>query len=511
MSEYWIDLWSCIVVAGIGLAGGLWLGTSVARRIVGRARRQQQRLRGTIRQLHEIAATMSNDVTSHAGRMERINEELEVTAGASPEVVVASVARLLEANRELHSQLCDAQSKIEQQRTLIAVHASQAYSDPLTGLANRRAFDQEVSRRCAEASRYGIPVSLLAFDIDRFKAINDTYGHAAGDEVLIRLAEVLRRNAREADLPVRMGGEEFSVVLPATSAENAQFLAERIRKALEGEYVQVGEHRIAFTASIGIAQYLLSEDAPAWIRRADAALYAAKRGGRNRSYLHDGTTAMPVVPEGTVPSPSAKPAPAAKASVCAKAPPACGGVSLRGRTEFCRILARSFDQREHGGEAPAVLLVRIDCSRPSSLSGDVSASEGLYQGVAELMQNTLGDRVVVGMYDPGTMAVMLLGLGLQGAVGVAHWLRQAASNATLARQGGLPRMGVSVGIAQSLNEEDITGILRRAEEAVQTAGLRGGNRCFLHDGNRVAEIRVPNGELSLEDAGIPDGPLSVAL
>lgn len=513
MSELWIDIAASIVLAAIGMAGGLWLGTSSFRRLARGVRQQRRRLRKTLGQLHEIAASLSNDVTSHTGRMERINEELEDVRPNSPEVVLESISRLLVANRQLHDQLSDAQSKIEQQRTLIEVHASQASTDPLTGLANRRAFEQEVTRRCAEAVRYGNPVSLLMLDIDRFKAINDTYGHAAGDEVLVRVADALRRCAREADLPIRLGGEEFGILLPVTPMDGARIFAERVREAIAAERVLTAGQAIAFTASIGVAQYLRSEDHPAWAQRADAALYAAKRGGRNRSYWHDGATVHPVMPEEPAPTQAADDAepaePAPDPSTPAERTPHAHSLSLRGRTEFCMMLARRFAEWQRGGETPTVLLVRIDRFQRLAPGEDERSSDVLYQRIAGLLQSTLGDHVVVGLYNPGTLAVMLLGAGLQGAVGIAEWLRQAAVSVPSPGQQGLPRLAVSVGIAQPCKEDNITAVLRRAEEAVATATQQGGSRCFVHDGNAMGEVSIPGDRLA-SPAGPPEMPACIS-
>ncbi|MBF0332136.1 MAG: GGDEF domain-containing protein [Alphaproteobacteria bacterium] len=160
--------------------------------------------------------------------------------------------------------------------------------DALTGIANRRHLlaigDEEVER----AKRYGRPFSVLMLDIDRFKAINDTYGHSTGDRVIQSLAVVAGAAIRECDVPGRLGGEEFAIVLPETSGDHAAALAERLRHAIaEASEVRSEDgESIRFTASIGVAA-LTPEDAgfSGLLGRADKALYAAKAGGRNRVVL----------------------------------------------------------------------------------------------------------------------------------------------------------------------------------------------------------------------------------
>ncbi|MBE9608010.1 GGDEF domain-containing protein [Chitinilyticum piscinae] len=155
--------------------------------------------------------------------------------------------------------------------------------DPLTGLANRRHFDEWAGQACSEARRYGQPLSLLALDLDHFKRINDRWGHDVGDKVLVATAGCIRQALRECDLAARFGGEEFVVALPQTSLAAATSVAERIRARVSELRVDAGAEQISMTVSIGITG-LHSEEASAdaALLRADEALYAAKHGGRNQ-------------------------------------------------------------------------------------------------------------------------------------------------------------------------------------------------------------------------------------
>lgn len=155
-----------------------------------------------------------------------------------------------------------------------------AATDALTGLANRRYFFDVASRELERVKRFRLPASLVMADIDNFKSINDTYGHAAGDEALQGFASVAGATLREPDILARLGGEEFALLLPGVSEEGAAVAAERIRHRLFEASV-LDEFRI--TASFGVSEVLASDagidDA---LARADAALYAAKQRGRNR-------------------------------------------------------------------------------------------------------------------------------------------------------------------------------------------------------------------------------------
>lgn len=161
-----------------------------------------------------------------------------------------------------------------------------AIQDPLTGLNNRRYFMMSASEHLRLANRSGHSLCILMVDLDHFKRVNDTFGHATGDQVIRLTADVLRHELRASDVLARFGGEEFIACLPETELEAAGVAAERIRSSLEGsslETVQGGEAVLRVTASLGIAAIRKgSESLDELIERADLALYEAKHGGRNR-------------------------------------------------------------------------------------------------------------------------------------------------------------------------------------------------------------------------------------
>jgi diguanylate cyclase (GGDEF)-like protein len=155
-----------------------------------------------------------------------------------------------------------------------------ARTDPLTGLANRRALDETFGREIARAERLPGDLSMIIWDLDHFKSINDQYGHIVGDQVLARAATVFNSQSRPYDLAARYGGEEFVLVLPGTSANGAIATAERIRKEIADLTVPGCPRQI--TISLGIASWMAGETPEAFVARADAALYRAKSAGRNR-------------------------------------------------------------------------------------------------------------------------------------------------------------------------------------------------------------------------------------
>lgn len=159
----------------------------------------------------------------------------------------------------------------------------QARTDFLTGVANRQHFMESAERVWLRAQRDGAPISILMIDIDHFKRVNDTYGHLVGDEALRLFAEICRETLRPCDLFGRLGGEEFSAVLPLADLAGAREAAERLRAAAAAAVeIVVGGARVRITVSIGVAQSTGDDRLDDAIARADAALYAAKLGGRNQ-------------------------------------------------------------------------------------------------------------------------------------------------------------------------------------------------------------------------------------
>jgi diguanylate cyclase (GGDEF)-like protein len=165
----------------------------------------------------------------------------------------------------------------------------EAHTDPLTGLANRRRFDELLALAIDEAHREGRPVSLLALDLDHFKDVNDEHGHGVGDEVLMAMARALRETVRGGDVAARLGGEEFAVLLPRTDTHGAVILGERLREAVAELRVPTPTGvTIRVTTSVGSATLDGDAiDAPRLIAAADGALYRAKRAGRNRTVTAD--------------------------------------------------------------------------------------------------------------------------------------------------------------------------------------------------------------------------------
>lgn len=172
-------------------------------------------------------------------------------------------------------------SRSELQHSQLEALASR---DPLTGASNRRGMEAMLVAAISSSRRTGKPLGLLIFDIDRFKQINDDFGHEAGDQVLVQVSDVVRGATRTDDRFFRLGGEEFGLLLPGADAATLRGIAESLREAVESE-VQCNGRNV--TISIGVSRFRPGESVSDWLSRTDAAMYRAKRAGRNRSVFED--------------------------------------------------------------------------------------------------------------------------------------------------------------------------------------------------------------------------------
>ena len=256
-------------------------------------------LRKLARRLHRVTNSVAGDVEEHHKQIEQLHDQLTSIPSSDgqpmTEVFLNTVARAIAINEWLQKRLCAAEDKLQQQAREIESHINEARTDALTGLPNRRAFDDELIRRVAESQRKQTTFCLMMLDIDRFKSLNDRYGHPAGDCVLRRLAKILRNTFREMDMVARFGGEEFAVILPSTSAEDGKLTAQRVGATVASSEFRSRQDLLRVTLSIGLAAVRTDDSPASLLQRADKALYASKRGGRNCGHFHDGLMCQEVV------------------------------------------------------------------------------------------------------------------------------------------------------------------------------------------------------------------------
>ena len=249
-----------------------------------------EKLNSELNQIIEIIESSSGNSTAFGHSVREASAGL--SAKSTPTDVRNAVKSILEASRDMEARSQELEERLkatssevtELQQTLEAAR-SEARTDALTGVANRKAFDETLSREISQARESGQPLCLLIGDIDHFKKFNDTFGHRTGDQVLRLVASCLNNGTRQSDMVARYGGEEFGVVLPSTTTEEAEQIANKIREAVQSRELvkrSTGESLGRVTMSLGVGSFRPSDESASLIERADACLYEAKRNGRNQ-------------------------------------------------------------------------------------------------------------------------------------------------------------------------------------------------------------------------------------
>lgn len=499
MSIMVVDISFAVLIALAGSLAGWWLRGSTIRRESRRNDHESRRNREVLARLYELAARVAADVGQHTNRVEEINEELASAKTQESDVVVTAVARLIQNNEQMQQQLVTAQERLREQARQIECSAAEARTDALTGLANRRAFDQEMARRHGEFQRYGKNLSLVLIDVDHFKRFNDSYGHQAGDRVLCGLAQVFVEEARELELPARFGGEEFALVLPETSVADAIGRAERIRKAVEARCFRFGGTDLRVTISVGVAQLGSGEEIAALIQRSDAALYASKESGRNRTYWHDGQTNRPAIEAKRSAAPavantarqqSARPCTGTRSKKVPIEEPrpaspeaASNGASeLCKRTAFCMVLGRRLAEFRRGGESMSVLLLHVDGYEQIVSRYGAPAGELAIRVTTQFLTASFREMDLVSHFQDATFAALLPGAKMTDAIHVAERLRQAIARCKFPVGSDRFQFTVSLAGAEASSDDDTERLLARAYDALGEAIKAGGNRTSLHNG-----------------------------
>jgi len=250
---------------------------------------EPQQARALLTDILRAIGDFSNDTASYHEEIDAHIASLQAQSGgelgALVETILASARGLRTSGDSLNQSLQEAQAEIESLRKSLQDATHEAQRDFLTGLFNRKAFDRMMDEMTSLAAKEQVPFSLLMIDVDHFKRFNDKHGHPIGDEVLKMVARLLKDTVKGTDIVTRFGGEEFAVILPNTPLKGAQVVAENIRINISRKELRHREQGVSYgnvTVSIGLAAFDSADNVPLLIKRADDALYEAKRGGRNR-------------------------------------------------------------------------------------------------------------------------------------------------------------------------------------------------------------------------------------
>lgn len=308
-----VMIWLVFVIASLCAAIGYMFAGMLNHREIA-AEREDNRLSNELERkelsefmqhVQSVASNVDEKVDRHSLNLATINEDITKNQQPDPKFVLRAVKQLFEANMHLHGELTSAQEQIEVKQQQLESYMAEARTDTLTGVSNRRAFDEEIHRLIAIRERRPTDLCLLMADIDHFKMFNDYHGHQVGDEMLQLVAESFERSTRSCDIVCRYGGEEFAVLLPRTKLTDAIRVAERARAAVETLRCDIGEVELHVTTSIGVVELRTGESIAAFVKRADEALYAAKLAGRNCVWHETKSTSQlldQVMAEVTVPA-----------------------------------------------------------------------------------------------------------------------------------------------------------------------------------------------------------------
>jgi diguanylate cyclase len=505
MSFVIVDLFYGVIMAAAGSLCTWWLCRARAPRNGESDGAESRRAAEVLARLQDLTTRVAIQVDEHKTQVEEINNTLTLADPRAPVMIVDVVAKLIEVNQHMQDKLASSEDKLREQAAEIETHAAEARTDALTMLANRRAFDTELAHRVAEFRRSDRTFALVMADVDRFKVFNDTYGHQAGDEVLRGVARLFRRKMRDVDLVARYGGEEFAMILPETNLDEACQAAVAVREAIEKAQFRHNGRVLRVTTSLGVAQSLRDEEGVGLVARADKALYAAKEGGRNRSYRHDGETVGQVVAKkGPVPEdladqqpgerdsdqhePRPQTAPDAEADRGQEVAEPLGpaeleaAIALPSRSAFCQQVRNRTAEWKRGGPTFSVILIEVRRCDPGVEQQDRRESDRARLAATRFLAATVREMDTVGQYAPGCFAMLLPTAGLAEAIQVAERLGEGFSQYNAAVPGDQSKLAVNVGVVQVMPRDDSISLLTRAETALEAANRGGGDSAYCHDG-----------------------------
>lgn len=405
----------------------------------------------------DLAQHAASQVGEHNSKVEAFNSDLrayiEQPAEFSTDTLLFAIGQMTCANAELKQRLHRIERQLEAQSDELRSYSSEARTDSLTGLANRRAFDDDIKRRFAEWQRRRVPFTLMILDADNFKLINDSLGHLAGDEALRQVGKVIAENSRQMDFRCRYGGDEFVVVMPNTSLQEARVAAERLRSAIESAVIKMGTVTFSLTCSFGVARIDVHDnDVSNVIRRADESLYKSKESGRNCGYWHDGRGCLPL---GAGPSAAERP----------EEPQA--NELLTGRSEFLEVLSKRVVESERFGVPLSVIHLSVDDIQ-ALCQENREAADTVLEAVAVFTQAVLRPCDRWTQLADGEFAILLPGSTRNEASQIVRRLHLAAANCNVQLQYERVQLSLSHGIAEYGARDTAESLLDRARTAANS-------------------------------------------
>jgi diguanylate cyclase len=495
-------------------AAAWWCKSHVHRRTAEQGGTQPHLATDVLTCLHDMVTCVAVDVNDHGSQIKVLNDTLTKGDAGDAAMIVDVVAKLIRTNQQMQEKLNATEDKLRTQAQQIQTHATEARTDALTLLANRRVFDSELARCVADYRRLRRTFSLIMVDIDWFKKCNDVHGHQTGDAVLREVARLLRRKMRDLDIATRYGGEEFAILLPGMNLDHAAKAAVQLCGAVDNSSFRHRENEVRVTVSVGVAEVQGDEDGMMLVARADKALLSAKEGGRNCVYRHDGGKIQRVVCDdepvatpvhGQQPSVAkrgeleqATSAPdAATAEPKSDRPQAAEPDALAGlasRTTLCQQIRTRMAEWKRGGPTFCVVLVEIGQFDHHGEQCRRQVREAAILAATKVFAATVREMDVVGQYAPGCFGLLLPAAGLVDAIQVAKRLREEFAQYGLQVPDERARPTLSMGMVQAMEKDDTISLLKRAEAALDATDRRQGNQSCYDDGKRC--VLLPSDPLA---------------
>lgn len=477
-------VWYLLAFA-VQLLLGATIGWVVCRRHLAQANSRERNVRKAFSTLEQVTARVSHDVREHATCIDASNKELEALAagGNDPTEVAAALGPIIEANDRLQARLSSAEEKLAKQAQELDIQTAAARTDALTGLMNRRGFDEQFTNCLKAVANGSNPLSMLLVDADHFKKFNDRYGHDVGDVVLRELARVIGGAVRSADMVARLGGEELVVLMPGAPLQLAKKTGEKLRAAVATNTIQTHAQELSVTISIGVAQ-AGQEDAESLLKRTDLALYSAKEGGRNRVHYHDGEKCLPV--QGELETPQADPRSDAL-------------THLPNMHSFTEEASRRVAESKRTGAALSLVLIDIDQLDAVTEKHGSRTADLVLIGISHFLKDLMRDMDLIARAEGDSFVILLPNCALADAADVADRLRRTVAYKPLEVGQHQLELTFSAGVASTADCEDVDHLLARGRDARTECKNRGGNRIWVDRGDNgfVASVESTTNSGSL--------------
>lgn len=478
----------------LGIAVGWWLrGGNLGRKSAAAQQQHTQHVLQALHRLQELTSDVAGHIGQHVSSIETINHELaelrSTSLNAPDASVVDAVARIVQVNDELTRQLASAKVRIQEQAGEIDQYVAEARTDLLTGLANRRGFDDELQRSFAQWQQQQAPMSVLLIDIDHLQQFNAAHGQKAADAVLRGVADVLCDSMRAMDLVARYAEDQFAVMLPGTGLAEAKLAAERVRgeiAASEFEHEDVA-HRM--TISAGVAEVMPGDDVLSLLERTNAALATSRHAGRNCAHLHDGQHCEPIPIDGeAVDTEDPHVVELNLRRHAHEMAAQCGDANtdaltgLPNRRVFFAGLRKRIIESNLSRTPLSLMLIDIDHLQKLNDVHGLLVGDVVLRAVTQVVvSGTRSHLDLLARYEGGKLAVALVDTELDDALTIAERVRRAIAACRLRAEGTELRVTVSIGAAELVRGHDSVGLIKSAETALKTSKLAGRNCTHFYD------------------------------